>query len=106
LLAVKVSCGFAVVGFGVTVAVTPLGNPMAAKLTLPLNPYSSVTVMVPLELPPGLSDRPYGAAIAKAAGVIVKGNVVEADKAPEVPVTVMVLVPNAALAFATRTIEL
>ena len=46
LLAVSVSVLVPVVGFGLSTAVTPLGKPDAASVTLPLNPPASVTVMV------------------------------------------------------------
>jgi hypothetical protein len=45
-LAVKLSELVVLVGFGLNAAVTPLGRPEAARLTLPLNPPWSVTVMV------------------------------------------------------------
>jgi hypothetical protein len=46
LLAVSVSTLLPVVGFVPNAAVTPLGNPDAARVTLPLNPFCPVTVMV------------------------------------------------------------
>jgi hypothetical protein len=45
-LAVRVSTLVPVVGFVPNTAVTPLGKPDAARVTLPLNPFTSVTVMV------------------------------------------------------------
>lgn len=45
-LAVRVKVLVEVVGFGLNAAVTPLGNPEAARVTLPLNPPTSVTVIV------------------------------------------------------------
>ena len=45
-LSVKLSVLVEVVGFGLNDAVTPLGKPDAARVTLPLNPPTSVTVMV------------------------------------------------------------
>jgi hypothetical protein len=60
LLAVSVRVLVPVVLLGLNAAVTPLGKPVAERLTLPLNPFSGVTVMVlvPLALcamfsPPG-----------------------------------------------------
>ena len=51
-LAVSVSTLLPVVGFVPNAAVTPLGNPDAARVTLPLNPFWPVTVMVDVaELP-------------------------------------------------------
>lgn len=40
LLAVSVTVADPVAGFGEKDAVTPLGRPDAARLTLPVNPYS------------------------------------------------------------------
>ena len=52
LLAEKVKTLVPDVGFVPQVAVTPVGNPETARLTLPVNPYSGVTVTVDaLELP-------------------------------------------------------
>lgn len=45
-LAVNESVLVVVVGFGLNTAVTPLGRPDAASVTLPENPPRSVTVMV------------------------------------------------------------
>ena len=46
LLAVRVSTLDPVVGFVPNDAVTPLGKPDAARVTLPLNPFAPVTVIV------------------------------------------------------------
>jgi hypothetical protein len=46
LLAVSVSTLVVVVGLVPNVAVTPLGRPDAARVTLPVNPLSLVTVRV------------------------------------------------------------
>ena len=51
LLAVSVSVLVPVVLVGLNTAVTPLGRPEAERLTLPLNPFMSCTVMV--LVPPG-----------------------------------------------------
>ena len=40
LLATSVICPSEVIGFGVKVAVTPLGNPLTDNVTLPLKPLS------------------------------------------------------------------
>jgi hypothetical protein len=45
-LAVSVNVLVVVAGFGLNDAVTPLGRPDADKLTLPLNPFCGVTVIV------------------------------------------------------------
>lgn len=52
LLAVSVSTLLPVVGLVPKAAVTPLGRPDAASVTLPLNPPVSVTVMVSVALLP------------------------------------------------------
>ena len=41
-----------VVGFGLNPAVTPFGNPEALKVTLPLKPFTGLTVMVLVPLLP------------------------------------------------------
>jgi hypothetical protein len=46
LLAARVSTLVLVVGFVANAAVTPLGRPEAASVTLPANPFWPVTVMV------------------------------------------------------------
>ena len=45
-LAVSVSVLVVLVGFGLNTAVTPLGKLLAARVTLPVNPFKSFTVMV------------------------------------------------------------
>lgn len=52
LLAVRVRVLVEVVGFVPNVAVTPLGRPDAASVTLPENPPTSVTVIVLVPLLP------------------------------------------------------
>jgi len=52
LLAVSVRTLLPVVGFVPKDAVTPLGKPEAARVTLPLNPLTSCTVMVLVPLLP------------------------------------------------------
>ncbi len=51
-LAVRVSVLVVEVGFGLNPAVTPLGRPEALKLTLPVKPFKSFTVMVVVPLLP------------------------------------------------------
>lgn len=51
-LAVKVSTLLPVVGLVPKTAVTPLGNPDTARVTLPVNGLTSVTVMVSVALEP------------------------------------------------------
>jgi hypothetical protein len=52
LLAVRVKVLVEVVGLVLKAAVTPLGKPDAARVTLPVNPPRSVTVIVLVPLPP------------------------------------------------------
>jgi hypothetical protein len=52
LLAVSVTTLEPVVGLVENDAVTPLGSPEAASVTLPPNPFTSVTVMVSVALLP------------------------------------------------------
>lgn len=59
LLAFRESTLVPVAGLVPNVAVTPLGSPDAASVTLPVNPSKSLTVMVVVPAaPPGLMDRP------------------------------------------------
>src|ERR1700735_5706585 len=57
LLAVSVSTLDAVAGFVPNDAVTPLGRPDAARVTLPLNPPAPVTVIVSVALLPWATDK-------------------------------------------------
>ena len=52
LLAVKVRTLVLVVGLVANAAVTPVGRPDAARVTLPLNGLTSVTVMVSVPFAP------------------------------------------------------
>jgi hypothetical protein len=61
-LAVKVSTLVPVVGLVPNAAVTPLGSPDAASVTLPVNPFTSVTVIVLLPLLPCVTVRLLGEA--------------------------------------------
>jgi hypothetical protein len=62
LLAVRVSVLVEVVGFVPKVAVTPLGRPDAANVTLPENPPRSFTVIVLVPLPPWVTVTLLGEA--------------------------------------------
>ena len=68
-LAVRVSTLVPVVGFVPNAAVTPLGRPDAASVTLPLNPFTSVTVMVLLPLLPCVIVRLLGESESVKLGV-------------------------------------
>jgi hypothetical protein len=57
LLAFSLSTLDAVVGFVPNEAVTPLGKPDAARVTLPVNPFRSATVMVSVPLLPWVTDK-------------------------------------------------
>jgi hypothetical protein len=59
-LAVSVSTLVPVVGLVPNVAVTPLGRPDAASVTLPVNPFRSFTVMVLVPLLPWVTVRLLG----------------------------------------------
>jgi hypothetical protein len=61
-LAVNVSTLDPVVGLVPTAAVTPLGNPDAASVTLPVNPFTSVTEIVLLPLLPCVTVKLLGEA--------------------------------------------
>ena len=69
LLAVSVSTLVPVVGFVPNAAVTPLGRPDAASVTLPVNPPTSVTVMVLVPLLPCVIDRLLGESESVKLGV-------------------------------------
>jgi hypothetical protein len=74
---------------GLKTAVTPLGNPLTAKLTLPLKPFCPLTLIVLVPLPPWRTVRlaadverlKLGATTDSAMGV-------ELVRFPDVPVTV------------------
>jgi hypothetical protein len=72
LLAVNVTTLEPVVGLVENVAVTPLGRPDAARVTLPVNPPTAVTVTVDVFVAPWLTVREAGAAPrVKVLGVTV-----------------------------------
>jgi hypothetical protein len=74
LLAVRVSTLVPVVGFVPNAAVTPLGRPDAARVTLPENPPTSVTVMVLVPLPPCVIVRLLGESDSVKLGVELPAN--------------------------------
>ena len=57
LLEVSVSTLVPVVGFVPNDAVTPLGRPEAASVMLPVNPFTSLTLMVSVALEPWATVR-------------------------------------------------
>lgn len=86
------------VGFVANTAVTPLGRPLAARVTLPLNPFAGVTVMVSATLLPCVTEREavVGAIVKLGVTLTVRLMMVDAVSAPDFPVMVMVFVPVAA----------
>jgi len=60
-LAVKVIVLVPVAGLGLNAAVTPLGRPEAARVTLPVNPFNAFMVMVLAPLPPCATLNAVGA---------------------------------------------
>src|SRR5580700_475669 len=74
LLAVSVRTLEPVVGFVPNAAVTPLGKPDAARVTLPLNPFTSVTVMVLVPLLPWVTVRLLGESESVKLGVAEPAN--------------------------------
>jgi hypothetical protein len=105
-LAVSVNTLVPVVGFVPNAAVTPLGRPEAASVTLPVNPFLSVTVIVLVPLVPCVIVRLLGESesvkLGVAVALTVSARVVVAVRLPEVPVMVTVDVPVVAVALAVK----
>jgi hypothetical protein len=90
-------------GFGENVAVTPLGRPVAARLTLPANPFCGIISTVAAPEPPGVRSTSPGAVAMEKLGVLmVRLNVVELVVDPDTPVRVTTTGPGIALATAAR----
>jgi len=107
LLAVKVKMLVPLVGFVPHNAVTPLGTPVTARLTLPVNPLMGITTIVDIAEVPRLTERMDGEAASVKLGLwMVKAKLVVCVKLPEVPVTVTVDVPTVAelLAVSVNTL--
>ena len=104
LVADKVSVLVPVVLFGLKEAVTARDSPAADKLTVPANPFCGVMLIVDVTLPPRPRLNEFGdAEIAKFGGATtVSVTVVLCDNAPELPLTVMVNVPRAAVPLAVN----
>ena len=83
---------------------SPLGRPVADKLTLPLKPFCGVTVIALAPLVPCAIVTLFGDAesekFATVTGFTVRETVVPFDKLPEVPVMVTVTAPVAAVLLA------
>lgn len=109
LLAVRVSKLLPVVGLVPKAAVTPLGIPDAVRVTGPVNPPTSVTLMVSVPPVSGLivSADAEGASVklpVPEEGVNVIARVMDLLIPPEVTVTVAVKVPVAAVLLAVKVI--
>ena len=94
-LALSVSTLLVAVGLTLKDAVTPLGIPDAASVTLPVNPPTSVTVIVSVTLFPWTTDSvgAEGVSVNPVLVATVRVTVVVAVIAPDVPVMVMVKPP-------------
>lgn len=71
-LAVSVNVLIEVVGFGLNAAVTPLGNPVALNVTLPVKPSSGTTVIVLVPPVPCMMLNEDGLAVSSKFGVPVQ----------------------------------
>src|SRR5262245_58589452 len=82
-----------VAGFGLKLAVTPAGNPLALNVTPPVNPPLRVTVIVLVPLAPRLIVRlgglPESAKSGVCASLTVRPTVALRVSPPPVPVTVI-----------------
>jgi hypothetical protein len=90
--------------------VTPAGSPVTDTVTVPLKPFTAVAVTaVPCPNAPAVKVKLVGliASMKSAAGAaaMVSMNVAVWTSPPDVPVTVIVLVPAAALAAAVTVID-
>jgi hypothetical protein len=110
LLAVKVTTLLPAVGLVAKEAVTPLGSPDAASVTLPAKPPVSVTAIVSVAVPPSAADTvdAEGVSVKPAAvlALTVREIVVLADRLPEVPVIVTVDVATVAVLLAVKVTTL
>jgi hypothetical protein len=99
LVAVSVSTLLPAVGLGPQAPVTPLGRPDAARVTLPVNPPTSVTVMVSVAVLPWIMARvdAEGASVKPVPGMV-RARVAEWTSVPSVPVNKTLYVPTGVLA--------
>jgi len=92
LLTVSVSTLSPVVGFGLNAAVTPLGRPDAARVTLPVIPFWGVTSSVDVPEAPWITVSEAGEALrvklGGGAGLTVSSSVVVVVSLPAVPMMV------------------
>ena len=84
--------------------VTPGGKPDTEQVTLPVNPFRSVTVIVLVAAPPGATETAAGEAetVKLGVGATVSAMVVDPLSVPEVPAIVMVVVAAAAELLAAK----
>ena len=109
VLAANVNTLVVVAGLMEAEPLTPLGRPVALRVTWPANGLMSVIEMVTLQLPPwGIVQLVVDGAIVKLPvdGTTVRAMVVVAVVEPEVPVMVTVEVPTVAVALAVNVITL
>jgi hypothetical protein len=109
-LAVRVNVLVLVAPLGLNDAVTPLGRLVADKLTLPLNPFCGVMVIVlvplaPCEIVMLLGDAERVKFGGRTAFTVIE-TVVALDKLPDEPVIITVAVPVAAVLLAVSVNEL
>jgi len=93
-----------VAGFGLKAAVTPLGSPLALRVTTWSKVFAGLMVMVLTPLLPGATVKAAGAAasVKVPSGFTVRAMVVVAFRLPEVPVIVTVVFPVVAVPLAVR----
>jgi hypothetical protein len=96
-LAVNVSVLVLVAGFGLNAAVTPVGRPDAENVTVPLNPFKGVIVILLVAVLPSITLTAAGEAARVNAGVTFSAIVVVCVRLPDVPVIVTVAVPVVAV---------
>ena len=102
LVAVSVMVLEALAGLGLNDALTPLGRPEANKATPPVKPFCGVTPIMPVLLAPCVILRLLGDAESEKFPTTVTASVIVVDlvRLPEIPVTVRVTVPVAAVLVA------
>jgi len=103
-LAVKVRVLLALAGLGTKLAMTPLGNPEADKVTLPLKPLDGEIVIALEPAVPCTTVKLFGLADNAKVGdaLTVNAIAVVSVKLPDVPVTVTVAAPVVAVALAVK----
>ena len=103
-LAVRVNVLVELVGLVLNDAVTPLGNPLALRVTCWLKPPAGTIVIVLVPVPPCATVTVLGEAVRVKLpnAVTFKVSVVVTLRLPVVPVIVTVVVPFFAVALAVR----